>query len=97
MSGFMLTLAAAFSWACGNIFNKKIMQHSPRPAVMSLVVWSALIPILPFLLSSLLLEGGSHYAKPYYHRYDDDIVAALSGFCRHYTWLRHLGHVTGAL
>ncbi|ESE97715.1 hypothetical protein SEPB56_00215 [Salmonella enterica subsp. enterica serovar Paratyphi B str. SARA56] len=24
---------------------------------MSLVVWSALIPILPFLLSSLLLEG----------------------------------------
>ncbi len=40
MSGFMLTLAAAFSWACGNIFNKKIMQHSPRPAVMSLVVWS---------------------------------------------------------
>lgn len=38
MSGFMLTLAAAFSWACGNIFNKKIMQHSPRPAVMSLVV-----------------------------------------------------------
>lgn len=57
MSGFMLTLAAAFSWACGNIFNKKIMQHSPRPAVMSLVVWSALIPILPFLLSSLLLEA----------------------------------------
>lgn len=24
MSGFMLTLAAAFSWACGNIFNKKL-------------------------------------------------------------------------
>lgn len=61
MSGFMLTLAAAFSWACGNIFNKKIMQHSPRPAVMSLVVWSALIPILPFLLSSLLLGGGADH------------------------------------
>ncbi|MCU8652121.1 EamA family transporter, partial [Escherichia coli] len=26
--GFMLTLAAAFCWACGNIFNKKIMSHS---------------------------------------------------------------------
>ncbi|EDZ4569133.1 O-acetylserine/cysteine exporter [Salmonella enterica] len=63
MSGFMLTLAAAFSWACGNIFNKKIMQHSPRPAVMSLVVWSALIPILPFLLSSLLLEGAVHITQ----------------------------------
>lgn len=63
MLGFMLTLAAAFSWACGNIFNKKIMQHSPRPAVMSLVVWSALIPILPFLLSSLLLEGADHITQ----------------------------------
>lgn len=62
MSGFMLTLVAAFSWACGNIFNK-IMQHSPRPAVMSLVVWSALIPILPFLLSSLLLEGADHITQ----------------------------------
>lgn len=27
---------------------------------MSLVAWSALIPILPFLLSSLLLEGADH-------------------------------------
>ncbi|EBR9628571.1 O-acetylserine/cysteine exporter [Salmonella enterica subsp. enterica serovar Enteritidis] len=63
MSGFMLTLAAAFSWACSNIFNKKIMQHSPRPAVMSLVVWSALIPILPFLLSSLLREGADHITQ----------------------------------
>lgn len=55
--GFMLTLAAAFSWACGNIFNKKIMQHSSRPAVMSLVVWSALIPIVPFVIASLLFDG----------------------------------------
>ncbi|MFV0547805.1 MAG: O-acetylserine/cysteine exporter [Limnobaculum xujianqingii] len=57
MLGFMLTLAAAFCWACGNIFNKLIMQHEARPAVMSLVVWSALIPIIPFLVASALLEG----------------------------------------
>ncbi|WP_204559448.1 O-acetylserine/cysteine exporter [Citrobacter cronae] len=57
MLGFMLTLAAALSWACGNIFNKKIMQHTARPAVMSLVVWSALIPIIPFFLASALLDG----------------------------------------
>lgn len=55
--GFLLTLAAAFSWACGNIFNKKIMQLETRPAVMSLVVWSALIPIVPFMLASYLLDG----------------------------------------
>ncbi|WP_179038324.1 O-acetylserine/cysteine exporter [Limnobaculum xujianqingii] len=57
MLGFMLTLAAAFCWASGNIFNKLIMQHEVRPAVMSLVVWSALIPIIPFLVASALLEG----------------------------------------
>ncbi|WP_438917903.1 O-acetylserine/cysteine exporter [Kosakonia cowanii] len=55
--GFMLTLAGAFSWACGNIFNKKIMQHSSRPAVVSLVVWSALIPIVPFMVCSLIFDG----------------------------------------
>jgi len=55
--GFLLTLAAAFSWACGNIFNKKIMQLETRPAVMSLVVWSALIPIVPFMLASWLMDG----------------------------------------
>ena len=42
--GFMLTLAAALSWAS-------------RPPIMSLVVWSALIPVLPFMLASLLIDG----------------------------------------
>lgn len=55
--GFMLTLAAAFSWACGNIFNKKIMQLPSRPPIMSLVVWSALIPVIPFFIASLLMDG----------------------------------------
>ncbi|MCV2299690.1 O-acetylserine/cysteine exporter [Enterobacter hormaechei] len=55
--GFMLTLAAGLSWAGGNIFNKLIMQHEARPAVLSLVVWSALIPIVPFMAASFILEG----------------------------------------
>lgn len=55
--GFFLTLAAGLSWACGNIFNKLIMQHETRPPVMSLIVWSALIPIVPFMLSSYVLDG----------------------------------------
>ncbi|PQY14738.1 O-acetylserine/cysteine exporter [Cronobacter sakazakii] len=57
LTGFMLTLAAALSWACGNIFNKKIMQLPTPPAVMSLVVWSALIPVLPFFAASLVFDG----------------------------------------
>ncbi len=55
--GFLLTLAAALSWACGNIFNKMIMQLPVRPSVMSLVVWSALIPIVPFMVASLIFDG----------------------------------------
>jgi O-acetylserine/cysteine efflux transporter len=55
--GFMLTLAAGLSWACGNIFNKLIMQHQTRPPVMSLVVWSALIPVIPFMAASFILDG----------------------------------------
>lgn len=55
MSGFMLTLAAAFSWACGNIFNKKIMQHSPRPAVMSLLYLAFVATILGYGIWGTLL------------------------------------------
>lgn len=65
--GFMLTLAAALSWACGNIFNKKIMQHPQRPGVMSLVAWSALVPVLPFMLASYLLEGPQAMAQSLAH------------------------------
>ena len=35
--GFMLTLAAALSWACGNIFNKKSCPR--RPARQSYRWW----------------------------------------------------------
>lgn len=51
--GFVLTICAAFSWASGNVINKKI---GPT-AVLSLVSWSALIPIIPFVLLSLIFEG----------------------------------------
>jgi O-acetylserine/cysteine efflux transporter len=53
LAGFMLTLCAAASWAIGNVVNKKI---GPT-AVLSLVAWGALIPIIPFFLLSLCFEG----------------------------------------
>lgn len=65
--GFMLTLAAALCWACGNIFNKKIMHLPSRPGVMSLVVWSALIPIVPFMFSSWIFEGPQLMAQSLIH------------------------------
>ena len=55
MLGFMLTLAAAFSWACGNIFNKKIMSHSTRPAVMSLMYLAFVATIVGYGIWGTLL------------------------------------------
>ena len=55
--GFLLTLGGAFCWASGNIFNKKIMLLKERPATMSLVIWSGLVPILPFFAASWLVDG----------------------------------------
>ncbi|EKT59898.1 EamA family transporter [Providencia sneebia] len=59
MLGLIFTLIAGFSWACGNITNRMIMQHpgSEKCSSLSLVSWSALIPIIPFLISSWIFEG----------------------------------------
>lgn len=51
--GLILTLLAAFSWATGNMFTKKVDAKSP----LSLVVWGNLIAF-PFMIAvSLLVEG----------------------------------------
>jgi len=51
--GFLLTLVAALCWATGNIVVKRAGQVN----MLSLVVWGALIPPLPFLALSWMLEG----------------------------------------
>ncbi len=58
LTTMMLTLAAALSWGFGNITNKVILRNHRVP-VMSLVVWSALIPVVPFFACSWWFEGSS--------------------------------------
>jgi len=53
LAGFVLTLCAALSWACGNIISKKMGQVG----ILNLVAWSALLPIIPFVLMSCLIDG----------------------------------------
>lgn len=50
---FLLTIAAASSWALGNVLTRR---RPPRDG-FSLVVWSALVSPLPLLGLSLLIEG----------------------------------------
>jgi O-acetylserine/cysteine efflux transporter len=56
LAGFLLTIAGAACWGVGNIINRHISRQGSLN-ILSLVVWSGLIPPLPFLLASYVLEG----------------------------------------
>ncbi len=54
--GFLLTLAAAVMWACGNIVSRAVGRHGPMNP-LAFVVWASLVPPLPLLALSWLIEG----------------------------------------
>jgi O-acetylserine/cysteine efflux transporter len=54
--GFSLTIAAAVSWAGGNVINRLINQRGYK-ANIGLVVWSSWVAMIPFFLFSLVFEG----------------------------------------
>lgn len=54
--GFALTIAAAIAWGMGNVVNRMINQRGYR-ANIGLVVWSSWLAMLPFFLTSYLVEG----------------------------------------
>lgn len=54
--GFTLTIAAAIAWGLGNVVNRMINQRGYR-ANIGLVVWSSWLAMLPFFLTSYLVEG----------------------------------------
>lgn len=92
----MLTLAAA-SWACGNLCNKHIMRQY-RVNAMSLVVWSALIPVGPFLLCSWLFEGADTIVESLITmRFADYAGADVSVVYFYADWVCHLGQFVVAL
>ena len=53
LAGFVLTICAASMWALGNIVTRKVGKVN----LVGLVVWGSLIPPLPFLGLSWMLEG----------------------------------------
>lgn len=56
LAGFLLTIAAAVMWACGNIVTRTLGAYGPMNQV-AFVVWASLVPPIPFLVLSLWLEG----------------------------------------
>ncbi len=54
--GLMLNLLGAASWAIGNVVVSAMRRAGIQPEPFGLVVWSSLIPVVPFLLVSWLFE-----------------------------------------
>lgn len=65
--GFLLTVAAAAMWACGNLVSRAVGRYGPMNQ-LAFVVWASLVPPLPLLALSGLIEG------------PEAIAAALQGF-----------------
>jgi len=56
LAGFVLTLGAAFMWAVSNLVARRAAQagaYAPFP----FIVWSSLVPIVPFFALALATEG----------------------------------------
>lgn len=58
-AGFLLVLAAAAMWAASNIVVRRAQQASAGFDVMPFMVWSSLVPIVPFVLLSLAFDGSA--------------------------------------
>ncbi len=56
--GLLFNLMGALAWAGGNIVVSSIRKAGFAPDALSLVVWSSLVPIVPFALLSWLFERG---------------------------------------
>ena len=54
--GFVLVLGSAAMWSASNIVVRRAQQSSAQFDVMPFMVWSSLVPIIPFVLLSLAFD-----------------------------------------
>ena len=54
--GFVLVLCAAMMWAASNLVVRRAQQSTPQFEVVPFMVWSSLVPIIPFILLSLAFD-----------------------------------------
>ncbi|WP_166850080.1 EamA family transporter [Isoptericola sp. BMS4] len=85
---FLLTLAGAFGWAIGNVCNRQAKPTSP----LRLTLWMSVVPPLPMLAVSLLVEGPAAIGESLTSFDDPAAVPALLGLA--YTVL--IGTILGS-
>lgn len=59
LAGFMLSVASAALWAASNIVVRIAQRSAPQFEVLPFMVWSSMVPILPFILLSLAFDPPS--------------------------------------
>ncbi|MEU2202559.1 EamA family transporter [Isoptericola sp. NPDC019482] len=72
---FLLTLAGAFGWAIGNVCNRQAKPQSP----LRLTLWMSVVPPLPMLALSLLVEGPGEITRSLTSWDDPAAVGAVVG------------------
>ena len=66
LAGFLLTVAAAVMWSCGNIVTRAVGRYGPMNQ-LAFVVWASLVPPIPLLLLSTWVEGPAAMAAALQH------------------------------
>jgi O-acetylserine/cysteine efflux transporter len=56
LTGFVLCVAASAMWAVSNIVVRIAQQSTPQFEVLPFMVWSSMVPILPFVALSLAFD-----------------------------------------
>lgn len=56
LTGLLLNLMAAAMWGASNIITRRAQRAHPHYDALQFVVWSSLVPILPFIAMSLLFD-----------------------------------------
>jgi len=56
LAGFILSVASAAMWAASNIVVRIAQRSTPQFDVLPFMVWSSMVPIIPFVLLSLAFD-----------------------------------------
>jgi len=76
LTGFLLTVAAAVMWACGNIVSRAVGRYGPMNQ-FAFVVWASLVPPLPLFALSWLIEGPAAMTAAM-HNFSVQTVASIA-------------------
>jgi len=63
VGGFALCLAAAAMWAASNVVVRRAQRATPGFDVTAFMVWSSLVPIIPFVLMSLAFDAPAAHGR----------------------------------